>query len=292
MGCKKLTYYAENAKQKEVQAKLKIVWKSDAVHQRYGFNGKESDFEVKGAGNSYDFGARIYDPRLGRFLSTDPLFKKFSGDSPYSFAGNSPIILLDENGESKITYLTIIDKSGKKTVTRIVDKYAVVNMTYGACGRHDATTISYDVEIDITVDYSNMKDGKPKADVTAVRFKERSIITKVKEALWGFEDNAGTEADGNQWEDDGDTDDDHGKMGGPDPFGDNTREKGKDTIEKDPNKKTDTLGYKIFRDKKTDDTVKILNGSDKEVKKGSPEYEEYNKRVKLEKDTKEYTKKK
>ena len=33
---------------------------------RYGFNGKEMDNELKGEGNSYDFGARMYDPRIGR----------------------------------------------------------------------------------------------------------------------------------------------------------------------------------------------------------------------------------
>src|SRR5690606_28578426 len=31
---------------------------------RYGFNGMEKDDEIKGTGNSLDFGARIYDPRL------------------------------------------------------------------------------------------------------------------------------------------------------------------------------------------------------------------------------------
>jgi RHS repeat-associated protein len=40
---------------------------------RYGFNGKGNDNEVKGIGNQQDYGMRIYDPRLGRFLSVDPL---------------------------------------------------------------------------------------------------------------------------------------------------------------------------------------------------------------------------
>ncbi len=44
---------------------------------RYGFNGKEKDDEVKGEGNSLDFGARMYDSRLGRFLSID----KYAGGS-------------------------------------------------------------------------------------------------------------------------------------------------------------------------------------------------------------------
>jgi RHS repeat-associated protein len=40
---------------------------------RYGFGGHEKDDEIKGEGNSLDFGARIYDPRLGRWLSVDPI---------------------------------------------------------------------------------------------------------------------------------------------------------------------------------------------------------------------------
>jgi len=59
---------------------------------RYGFNGKESDSEVKGAGNSYDFGARIYDSRLGRFLTLDPLQTQFSDYSPYIYGACSPIL--------------------------------------------------------------------------------------------------------------------------------------------------------------------------------------------------------
>ena len=39
---------------------------------RYGFNGMEKDDEIEGEGNSYDFGARTYDPRIGRFKRIDP----------------------------------------------------------------------------------------------------------------------------------------------------------------------------------------------------------------------------
>jgi RHS repeat-associated protein len=46
---------------------------------RYGFNGKENDNEAKGEGNQQDYGMRIYDPRLGRFLSMDPLSNLFHG---------------------------------------------------------------------------------------------------------------------------------------------------------------------------------------------------------------------
>jgi len=72
-------------------------WESGSY--RFGFNGMEADNEIKGSGNSYDFGARIYDSRVGRFLSIDPMFKDFPDNSPYCFAANSPIYLIDKKGE-------------------------------------------------------------------------------------------------------------------------------------------------------------------------------------------------
>ncbi len=71
---------------------------SSQSQYRYGFNGKENDNEVKGIGNSLDFGARIYDPRLGRWLTCDPKASKYPDFSPYNYAVNSPILFLDEDG--------------------------------------------------------------------------------------------------------------------------------------------------------------------------------------------------
>ena len=63
---------------------------------RYGFNGKEND---KDAGEGIqDYGMRIYDGRLGRFLSEDPLTKKYPELTPYQFASNTPIQAIDLNG--------------------------------------------------------------------------------------------------------------------------------------------------------------------------------------------------
>jgi len=68
---------------------------------RYGFNGKENDNEVKGEGNQQDYGMRIYDPRLGRFLSVDPLTKNYPWNSTYAFAENSPVKFIDLDGLEK-----------------------------------------------------------------------------------------------------------------------------------------------------------------------------------------------
>jgi len=64
----------------------------------YGFNGMEKDDELKGNGNSLDFGARIYDPRLGRWLAVDPLVVKYPMMSSYCFVGNMPIVAVDPDG--------------------------------------------------------------------------------------------------------------------------------------------------------------------------------------------------
>ena len=66
---------------------------------RYGFNGHEKDDEIKGVqGSSYDFGARMYDPRLLRFTSTDPWEDKYPWQTPYAYYANSPIWKTDWKG--------------------------------------------------------------------------------------------------------------------------------------------------------------------------------------------------
>ena len=77
---------------------------------RYGFNGKENDNEVKGEGNQQDYGMRIYDPRLGRFLSVDPYEKYYSNLTPYQFASNKPICGTDINGLEYIVFYVKITK--------------------------------------------------------------------------------------------------------------------------------------------------------------------------------------
>ncbi len=51
---------------------------------------------------AYDFGARIYDARVGRFLSVDPLQMKFPYASPYAFCLNKPIMFIDYDGRDII----------------------------------------------------------------------------------------------------------------------------------------------------------------------------------------------
>jgi len=66
----------------------------------YEFNGKETDEET--FDGAQDFGLREYDNRLGRFFSKDPFTTFVFNKTPYSFAGNSPITFIDQNGGFQI----------------------------------------------------------------------------------------------------------------------------------------------------------------------------------------------
>jgi len=72
---------------------------ASTANYRFGFNGKENDNDPKGLGNQIEYTNRIYDSRLGRFLSVDPLQKKFAWLTPYQFAGNSPVSYNDPFGD-------------------------------------------------------------------------------------------------------------------------------------------------------------------------------------------------
>jgi RHS repeat-associated protein len=66
---------------------------------RFGYQGSEEDDEVKGIeGGSYATFYRMLDPRLGRWMSLDPVFQP--NQSPYNSMDNNPICLNDVKGDA------------------------------------------------------------------------------------------------------------------------------------------------------------------------------------------------
>ncbi|UTW66283.1 RHS repeat-associated core domain-containing protein [bacterium SCSIO 12643] len=85
---------------------------SDAY--RYGFNGKEKDPEGLGGGHStYDYGFRIYNPAIAKFLSVDPLTSSYPWYTPYQFAGNKPIVAIDIDGLEELVYTHSFEKASR-----------------------------------------------------------------------------------------------------------------------------------------------------------------------------------
>jgi len=96
---------------------------------RYGFNGKESDTETYGIGNIYDYGFRIYNPRLGKFLSIDPLYKFYSQLTPYQFASNTPICAVDIDGQESKIVIREVEKNADGTYKIVSVRTIIQNQT-------------------------------------------------------------------------------------------------------------------------------------------------------------------
>jgi RHS repeat-associated protein len=67
---------------------------------RYGFNGKEKDKDINSL-TAYDYGFRVYNPGIGKFLSTDPAAQEFPWNSPYTYAEDGPVRYIDLDGFEK-----------------------------------------------------------------------------------------------------------------------------------------------------------------------------------------------
>ena len=73
---------------------------------RYGFNAKEKDSNGEFGNTTYDYGFRIYNPSIGKFLSVDPLTKEYPMLTPYQFASNTPIYAIDLDGLEAVVTIT------------------------------------------------------------------------------------------------------------------------------------------------------------------------------------------
>ncbi len=69
------------------------------------YNGKElqSDFGL----DWHDYGARFYDAQIGRFPSSDPIIEEFPYLTPYNYASNNPVTLLDLWGLQGVPSCTV-----------------------------------------------------------------------------------------------------------------------------------------------------------------------------------------
>ncbi len=78
--------------------------------QKFLYNGKELQTDLNL--DWYDYGARMYQPDLGRFFTQDRYSEKYFGNSPYQYALNNPISNIDINGDSVWVFSRALDGPG------------------------------------------------------------------------------------------------------------------------------------------------------------------------------------
>ena len=114
---------------------------SSALPFRY--NGKEFD-RMNGL-NWYDYGARIYDPQIGRFHSVDPHAENYFNWTPYNYVANNPVNLIDPNGmdwyrdkDKTLQYSPDIKKD-----TKLGEGQTYIGKTYRVKGDNGEVTENY-----------------------------------------------------------------------------------------------------------------------------------------------------
>lgn len=107
----------------------------------YGYNGKEKIDEQYGIeGTAYDFGARLYDSRLGRWMAVDPLAGKYPDLSPYQFVANSPLFFVDIAGEKIINADRIRKENAMKAKIAVERELADLEKQFGSLHKNKKFT--------------------------------------------------------------------------------------------------------------------------------------------------------
>ncbi|WP_353151759.1 RHS repeat-associated core domain-containing protein [Flavobacterium sp.] len=81
----------------------------------YKYNGKELQEEL--GLNMYDYGARNYDPAIGRWMNIDPLAEMSRRFSPYTYCYDNPLVFVDYDGMFATPPLDYFNDDGKKIGT-------------------------------------------------------------------------------------------------------------------------------------------------------------------------------
>ena len=79
---------------------MDITSYNGGLDNNYRYNGKEFQTDLINVGHLdwYDYGARFYDPAIGRWHSVDPAADRYPNISPFAYCANNPMIYIDPTG--------------------------------------------------------------------------------------------------------------------------------------------------------------------------------------------------
>ena len=152
---------------------------------RYGFNGKEDDKDINEG--DIDFGERIYDERIGRWLSLDPLQKKYPFLNPYNFDACSPLMYLDLEGKDVIKANPNVSWDGPTPT--FANDLGITNFSATFSFKFNTTTNQWDMMVQTTTQYSSvLKQAPLPAPTTEYETNNPGLTQEVQNHECGHQD--------------------------------------------------------------------------------------------------------
>lgn len=159
-----------------------------STEQKFRYTSKPYDDE--GPFDLYYYGARYYNPLLGRFIAIDPLRSKYPGWNPYAYCRNNPIRRIDPDGKASAAPVVVpagalpapppftVKPNTLKKIGRAIKKQVVENVIQLAVVAAVVGVIVYEASSGNLLRNTGKRNrGKAKY----VRKKPRQTHTKAKD---------------------------------------------------------------------------------------------------------------
>jgi RHS repeat-associated protein len=180
-----------------------LMWDNPDAMPNATYQGKEFQTNIFSDGSElalYDFGARMYDPVLGRWHCSDPMYQF---DSPYNAMANHPVVNIDPDGMWSIPWGNIMSSIGgciaaiKETTTQLIGYADFVNgdtqAIFSSSTSHPLSNLGQGLQVAGTL-LQAFKDGKMIKDAAGGNTKYLKDASNFQSQIHsdGFELESGT----------------------------------------------------------------------------------------------------
>ena len=162
---------------------------STSSPNRWHFSGKESQSFLYANIPLLDFGARMYNPTIARWTTSDPMSEKYYGISPYVYCLGNPIVNIDVKGDSVRVYIETVGLghtwiSAGEGDEMVVYTYGRYDHTYKGNALSDGPGVLVRLSGDKAKEFNDYKQSEGKMSIfTLTDVKDNDIMNIANESF-------------------------------------------------------------------------------------------------------------